>query len=387
MTHLSARTASTGKKKLLTLDGGGIRGLISVEVLAEIERTLRRELEAGEDFRLADYFDFVAGTSTGAIIAACVSLGMSVDEIRTFYLSNGRAMFDKASLLRRFHYKYEDAALAEKLREVFNAFLTPEELRAGTKDLKLGSPALRTLLCAVMRNASTDSPWPVTNNPQARYNDRALKDCNLDIPLWQLIRASTAAPTYFPPEVLQLGEQSFLFVDGGITTYNNPAFHAFMNATIPAYRLEWEAGVDRMLIISVGTGTSPGVNAGLDPDDLNLLYNIGTIPSALMAAALNQQDMLCRAFGRCKAGDELDGELGTMIFAPDAETSHRLPKLFTYARYNAELTTKGLTRLGLPQIEPANVQRLDSIEHLDDLRRVGEAVGRQVSADHFAGFV
>ena len=54
----------------------------------------------------------------------------------------------------------------------------------------------------VMRNHSTDSPWPVSNNPYAKYNDRSRDDCNLDLPLWQLVRASTAAPTYFPPEVV-----------------------------------------------------------------------------------------------------------------------------------------------------------------------------------------
>ena len=58
----------------------------------------------------------------------------------------------------------------------------------------------------------------------AKYNDPALEDCNLNLPLWQLVRASTAAPTYFPPEVVTVGGQVFLFVDGGITTYNNPAF-------------------------------------------------------------------------------------------------------------------------------------------------------------------
>jgi hypothetical protein len=60
----------------------------------------------------------------------------------------------------------------------------------------LGDDGLRTLLMMVMRNVTTDSPWPVTNNPLAKYNDRARPDCNLKLPLWQLVRASTAAPTF-----------------------------------------------------------------------------------------------------------------------------------------------------------------------------------------------
>ncbi len=71
------KLARQGPRKLLALDGGGIRGLITIEVLAELERVLREESDAGEEFVLADYFDYVAGTSTGAVIATCLSVGIS----------------------------------------------------------------------------------------------------------------------------------------------------------------------------------------------------------------------------------------------------------------------------------------------------------------------
>ena len=76
----------------------------------------------------------------------------------------------------------------------------------------------------IMRNATTDSP-SMSNNPRAKYNDLARANSNARLPLWQLVRASTAAPTYFPPETIEVGEQRFVFVDGGVTMYNNPAFH------------------------------------------------------------------------------------------------------------------------------------------------------------------
>ena len=59
--------------------------------------------------------------------------------------------------------------------------------------------------------------------------------CNLKFPLWQLVRASTAAPTYFPPEVIDCGGKPFIFVDGGVTMYNNPAFQMFLMATVDRY--------------------------------------------------------------------------------------------------------------------------------------------------------
>jgi len=385
---LAAKLEPSPVKRLLALDGGGIRGTLTIEILAVIEDLLRRELHRDQSFVLADYFDYIAGTSTGAIIAACLSLGMPISQVRAFYEANGAAMFDKASLLRRFRYKFEDDKLAAKLRDVFDGFLPQRERERGQQHVTLGSEALRTLLLVVMRNATTDSPWPLSNNPRARYNAPDRPYSNLQIPLWQLVRASTAAPTYFPPEEVVVGKgQSFLFVDGGVTTYNNPAFLLFLMATVEAYQLGWPVGVDKMLLISVGTGTSAGANQNLDPSEMNLLYNAASIPSALMYAALNEQDLLCRVFGRCRIGSALDREVGNLILTDEEAKRSVLPKHFTYARYNAELTRPGLDALGLRDIEPEHVQQLDSVDHIGELQRVGREIGKTVDASHFAGFL
>ncbi|GKS63819.1 hypothetical protein YTPLAS72_11230 [Nitrospira sp.] len=377
---LAARIQSPGPKKILALDGGGIRGMMTIEVLAELENRLRQELKKGAGFRLAHFFDFVAGTSTGAIIAACVSSGMAVPEIREFYENSGEQMFDKVfrlNVFKRFRTKYGDQKLAEKLQTVFG------------KDTTLGSEKLQTVLMMVMRNATSDSPWPVSNNPFGKYNQRDRKDCNLNIPLWQLIRASTAAPVFFPPEVVTFApgtpnEYQFIFVDGGITMYNNPAFQAFLMATMEPYKMGWATGEDQLLVVSVGTGTSPKANADLAPDEMNLVYNATSLPSALMFAALNEQDLLCRVFGKCLAGDPLDREIHDLKMAKGPVGP---PKLFTYVRYNAELSEEGLAKLGLSGIKPEHVQQLDSTAHIKELKEVGQAVAKQVKAEHFKGFV
>ena len=371
---LSARLARGGPRKLLAIDGGGIRGVLSLKILAQIEQLL---IEASHrpDYRLADYFDYVAGTSTGGIIAAGIAVGMSVQEILDFYLSNGAAMFDKASIIRRLRYQYKSEPLALQLQEVFGATTS------------LGAPELETLLLLVMRNATTDSPWPVSNNPFAKYNDSTHVACNLHFPLWQLVRASTAAPTYFPPEVIDCGGKSFVFVDGGVTMYNNPAFQMFLMSTVdrywaraPADSRNWKTGVDDMLIVSIGTGTSAGENYSLRPDEMNLIFNATTIPSALMYAALNEQDFLCRVFGDCVAGPPLDREVNDMIGSRGPLDK----KLFRYIRYNAELTREGLAALGCGEIEPTRVQKLDSIDALDDLQTIGTAVAqRSIKPAHF----
>jgi hypothetical protein len=377
---LTERLAPRGQRKLLSIDGGGIRGVLALEVLRKIEAILR-ERAANPNLVMADYFDFIGGTSTGAIVATGLARGMEVREILDFYLRCGADMFSKAGLFQRLRYRYRDEPLATKLRQVFGEQTT------------LGSADVRTLLLMVLRNATTDSPWPIWNNPHAKYNDRKRTDCNLELPLWQLVRASTAAPVYFPPEVITIKDHDFVFVDGGLTMYNNPAFQMVMMATVdrywpnaPAGNGSWPTGEDKMLVVSVGTGTSPAAYERLDPDEMNLLFNASTIPSALMFAALNEQDFLCRVFGHCLAGDQLDREVGDMLGSAGPLANGA--KLFTYVRYNAELTSTGLTGIGCGDIRPEVAQKMDSVAAVDPLRRIGEEVGsRKVLPAHFDGFI
>lgn len=370
--HLDGLLERKGQRRLLALDGGGIRGLISIEVLAALEAELRRALEQ-PNLVLADWFDYVAGTSTGAIIAGCISLGMSIDDIRSFYVDQGALMFDRAKLLERYWYKYRSDQLAAMLQQVIG------------KDETLGSSKLRTLLLLVMRNATTDSHWPLSNNPKAKYN--MPPHANLLLPLWQLVRASTAAPVFFPPEEIYIDEikDTFLFVDGGVTAFNNPAFLLFAMATLEPYRLQWPTGKDRMLLISVGTGASADANRFLAPTDMNLVYNATKIPAALMYAALVQQDTLCRIYGDCRFGASLDREIQNLcgVDAPGG-----MPKAFSYCRYEPELSAEGLADLGMSEVPVQNVQQMDSVAHMVDLTRLGKAYAQKYfDPSHLAGFI
>jgi len=365
----------TGPYKLLALDGGGIRGTITLEVLAEIEATLRKALGAGEEFVLADYFDYVAGTSTGGIIATAIAKGMSIAKIKSFYQKSGEKMFDKVFILaitKLATHKYEDKNLCNELKQVFGENTT------------FGSEELKTLLMLVMRNATTDSPWPLSNNPYAKFNNPNNVDSNLNLPLWQLVRASTAAPTFFPPEEVQLGESKFIFVDGGITPYNNPAFQLFLMATADPYQLNWPTGEDKMLLVSVGTGLTPKINPELKASQMNTLYNAQSIPGALMLGSQNEQDLLCRIFGKCLSGNVIDGEVGDLIGSKGPLES----KLFTYLRYDVELTRQGLNNLGgLEDIKVEDVQQMDSVQHMDKFERIGKAIAKKVKLEHFSNFL
>jgi patatin-like phospholipase/acyl hydrolase len=245
----------------------------------------------------------------------------------------------------------------------------------------------------VLRNHTTDSPWPVSNNPLAKYNQRDRKDCNLHLPLWQLVRASTAAPTFFPPEVVTFAtgtpeEYQFIFVDGGVTTYNNPAFLAFQMATAAPYKVGWKTGVEELLIVSVGTGNAALARPDLTADDLWLIDHAKNLPSALMNAASAGWDMVCRIVGECRFGSAIDREVGDLVWSETGPSNWTGSKQFAYVRYDPDLTRKGLDELGLSNIDPKDVQNLDSIRHIADLQRVGATYAkRSVDPKHLKNFV
>ena len=375
--------------RLLALDGGGIRGLMTLGILSQLEKKLAQRTGKGAAFRLAEWFDYVGGTSTGAIIAAGLARGMAVNELVQFYRDSGQAMFEKTSLLKRLSSFYEADPLREKLQEVFgpNSTLEPQHLKS--------------LLLVVTHNVTTDSPWPLSSNPDARYNDPGRPDCNLRIPLWQLIRASTAAPVFFPPETLNWDKhdpsKTFVFVDGGVTPYNNPAFLIYRMATADRYRLNWKTGEKNLLVVSIGTGSaaSPSFKTST-----NLVANVAGLPGHLMYAISNEQDINCRTVGRCTHGPWIDSELFDMTCRdapPDADRTMWLQapqkpltqdqgREFLYARYNADLSREGLDRMGFQKVRPEDVQKLDSVDHMDELLAVGEKAGEEVDLAHFGTF-
>jgi hypothetical protein len=169
----------------------------------------------------------------------------------------------------------------------------------------------------VTRNATTDSAWPISSNPDAKYNQIGRDYCNLEFPLWKLVRASTAAPTFFPPEIVSMegkaGTRRFVFVDGGTTAYNNPAFLLYKMATAPQYGLGWPSGERNLLIVSVGTGSAPVKGPTFEDPEMNLLSNAITTLKSVLYQAQVDQDISCRTIGRCVHGGFLDREVQDLI--------------------------------------------------------------------------
>ena len=361
---LAIRYQQDRPRRMLSLDGGGVRSVVTLQVLHEIERKLSEAMHAGQSFRLCDYFDYIAGTSTGAILAAGLARGMSVSELASFYMQSLPAMFEKNALLSRVKHFYTADPLKLRLMEVFGS----------TTDL---SPQnLKCLLLLVMRNLNTNSPWPLSSNPEAKYNQPSRPDSNLRIPLWQLVRASTAAPVYFPPESIQWDpsdpSKTFNMTDGGSTVYNNPAFLLYRMATAPEYRLSWAQGENRLLIVSVGAGIrTPPVPSSSG----NILSQTASLIVNAFDDAAYEQDLNCRSVGRCVFGPVIDREVGAMI--PEAPLTSDLGRKFLYVRYNPDLA-----ELGKDQV---NDDDFSSAARLEILAR-GQARA-MVDLAHFGSFI
>jgi len=366
-------------KRILALDGGGLRGILTLSILAQIEDTLKQRHDDQEQFRLCHYFDLIAGTSTGAIIAAALAQGMTVSEITEKYLKLGHKVFRKslfrAGLIRAL---YDHTKLTEELQTVFGESAT------------LGGPTLETGVLIVTKRLDSGSPWPISNNPRGKYyGPRRGSDTipNAEYPLWQVVRASTAAPRYFEPEHLEIikaeGKRSVIgeFVDGGVSPFNNPALQAFMYATMDGYRVGWPTGADKILLVSIGTGTrDPAVN----PASLAATNAVKSLVSLMDDSASLVETML-QWMSTSPTARSIDRELGDLRHDLVAQSP-----LLTYLRYNVELShdyLHGVLELDLPTkaIEP--LSSMDDPENMPLLQEIGRIAGRrQVRSEDFPAY-
>ncbi len=251
--HLRERFKRPGPKRILALDGGGSRGLLSLGVLEKLERHLGIRSANPNAFRLADYFDLIGGTSTGAIIATTLALGWRARDIRELYFALLPAIFDKPQVpgpLRVLIPAFKNNALTKALKEHLG-------------DRTLNSADLRTGLAIHAKRIDSGSAWVLVNNPDWCYFNAKADSVgipNAQFYLRDLVQASAAAPTYFNDVRIDLARKGNRvtghghFFDGGVSPNNNPAMQLLLTVTEPAFGFNWQLGESNLLIWSVGTG-------------------------------------------------------------------------------------------------------------------------------------
>jgi len=219
--------------RILSISGGGIRGLIPASFLAKMEE------ESGT--AIWKMFDLIAGTSTGGILACILASEspMSASEAMSFYLTDGPKIFYR-SFLRKLTSlwgsrspKYSNKELLKALKKHMTHRALGEMMLVNTK----------TELLVPSYDLSRESPYFFKTS-------KARKGPAEDFRLWEVAAATSSAPTYFPP-FQQSPDRCF--IDGGVFA-NNPVMCAFAEA----YRL-WP-GAESYVVISVGTGSSVSFN-------------------------------------------------------------------------------------------------------------------------------
>jgi predicted acylesterase/phospholipase RssA len=361
-------------KRILALDGGGLRGILSLALLQEIEDILRQRHGGDGGFRLCHYFDLIAGTSTGAIIAATLALGWTVEEIREKYMRLGAVVFTK-TLLREglLRAKYDEVKLIAELKKVYGA-----QTRLGSTDLKTG-------LLVMTKRIDTGSPWPISNNPKGKYFSALPGGVvgNGDYLLWQVVRASTAAPAFFDPETITVarvpGSRAVTgeFVDGGVSPFNNPALMSVLYATMAGYRLGWPTGADSLLVVSIGTGAA-------DPNVTHAKVAAKQAVNALLSLmndTATLQEMLMQWLSSSATARPFDREVGDL----QSDLVAGAPVL-SYLRYNVDLRRDAVKSLDATLEEEAieSLSAMDAPANMETLHHLGSVAARHdIRPDHF----
>jgi len=347
--HLSP---DTGAKRILALDGGGVKGVLTLGLLKPLEDELRRRAGGDSAFRLSDYYDLIGGTSTGAIIASGLALGLSVDELIDLYMRLGPEVFGRTAGDGVFlQCKFE----SKKLRRALQSVLSTKTL--GSQDLKTG-------LAIHAKRIDTGSAWVVTNHPLGQFYDPPADSGvypNKRYRLVDLVLASAAAPTFFDEVVIDIAFddkrrpiQKGYFVDGAVSANNNPSMQLFLLALAPSYKFGWKAGADNLMMTSCGTGSRrPVVDGrafqGLPPG----LRGVHAL-RAMVYDTQVQGVMMMQAFSEPRRPWRVNSEIGDM-----AGMCVTGAPLLDYQRMDVPLNTKPkVKKRGDPAPPMTHLERL-----------------------------
>jgi patatin-like phospholipase/acyl hydrolase len=377
MSALLERFNSKSPKKILSLDGGGIRGALTLGYLKKIEDILKAKHPQNPGFRLSDYFDLIGGTSTGAIIATSLALGKTVDEIIKLYMDLGGKIFGEK------RNWWNPMETMKWLKANYNYKAMENSLKFSFGDLTLGSDQIKTGLCIVAKRADTNSVWPLINHPNGKFYNSA-QGKNKDILLWQAVRASSAAPTYFAPQMIDVANgQTAAFIDGGLSMANNPALTLLMIATMKGFPFHWEMGEENLSLVSVGTGYSVFKKYVGEIDEATMLTWAANIPDMLMQDASWQNRVILQWLSQSPTADYMDMEMGNM----DGDLLSG-KALLSYLRYNFAITKDNLNALGLNKTftdaDVKSIADMSNAHNRELLYQIGCKAADSIKEEHFS---
>lgn len=243
-------TNKTKYYRILALDGGGIRGLITAVWLHRLEKELEKKV--GKKVHIRDFFDLIAGTSTGSILACAISLGTPTEELIKIYKNRGKEIFTHSKVSRFLkwlkHLRFEgldqpiysDKGLEKVLRDEFG------ECKFG----ELNEGSHRTTF--VVSYDTLNRRAICFNSSQDRYDA---------LPVWEICKASSSAPVYFPAHVMQMKNGDVTYniplIDGGVVASNPTACAIAEGIKIQEEQEpQHKRDIGKIVVVSLGTGDS-----------------------------------------------------------------------------------------------------------------------------------
>lgn len=287
--------------RILSIDGGGIRGLIPAVLLAKFEEKIR---EKDPDGSIADYFDLFAGTSTGGILVS----GLLSPSINKYHKWNYNA-YELIDIYREWGPKIFANTFGHRVKSGF-----------GLKSSKYPSKGLDDCLQAYFGNLSLSQlgkpcliPSYDVERKKTHFFTRhdAREDFNQDFYLWDVIRSTTAAPTYFEASTIySLGDfrnrQRYTMIDGGIYAHN-PALCAYAEARANPYfrKITDEVSASNMILFSLGTGDTKSPYSPDQVKSWGLIKWARPLVGIMMGAAAEAiHYQLTQVFGSVEAKDQ-----------------------------------------------------------------------------------
>jgi patatin-like phospholipase/acyl hydrolase len=251
---------------ILTLDGGGIKGLATAAILAKLEEDL--------DTKITDHFDLLAGTSTGGIVAIGLGLGLRPAQILDFYVEKGPQIFCNPAkirdLLQWVWRKYPTEPLEQALREVF-------------ADKLLGDSKKPLVIPAY------DLDREEVYLFKTPHHDRLNRDWKT--PAWKVALATSAAPTFFSAHT---GVDSVRLIDGGIWA-NNPVIVAVTEAVSM-----FKAPLESIRVLSIGTTRSTVVRGGWLNNGGRLVWATAAVEVIMKAQSFSANTQAIHLLGKDK---------------------------------------------------------------------------------------
>jgi patatin-like phospholipase/acyl hydrolase len=310
--------------KILSIDGGGIRGLIPAKVLEDLEQELQK---TEPDKKLHEHFDLICGTSTGAILAIAIALGIPATELVKFYKENAKMIFPKWYLKvlprksRVFVTSiYSNKKLRKKLEEVYSA-------ANGGKPPLMND--LKTKVCVPVFNGSGGE----INVIKTRHHAEYYRDYKL--PAHEVALSSASAPVYFPPHSFNYSNEygtgsNVNMIDGGVFA-NNPALIGVLEAVDKI-----GCDISEVKILSLGTGKGKHiVKSGWRPKDMwywlipspRLLDIILDSQAQITEQYVEFLNRISKSYGKEFGYLRIQYDLGTDIISLNASSKKEIQKL------------------------------------------------------------